>query len=302
MYDCLVWIVLSLLGVVSYGTSNLIDSVLVRWYEKKPWILQWGQGSFILILLFFCLFVGDVRSTWIVPLVIAGAIAYLGDAVFFAVVDDIDISVTNSTWAILALLLSLAGYLFFHERWTLLQSLGALCIVSGIFFVSFWHAHVSVPRTLMRFAGLALLYIPISVITKAGLLSGQSFFAIFFWSTLARELCAFGVPLLRPVQCRILLARIRTFPVGFFMLSALSGFCAFAGMFFVVQAYRSGPLSLVSIIGSTQAFFVLMSAWLLSLVFPSSAAKELLSVRSVSIKIFSFTLVFFGLALLAMAQ
>ncbi|MBI5156267.1 hypothetical protein HZA45_03275 [Candidatus Peregrinibacteria bacterium] len=296
------WIAFSLLAVVSYGTSNLIDSVLVRWYEKKPWMLQWGQGVFMLVLLFFCFFFGDIRSTWVLALMITGVIAYLGDAVFFTVVDDIDISVTNSAWAVVALLLSIAGFLFFHERWTLLQSLGALCIVSGIFFVSFWHAHISVPRTLLRFAGLALLYIPISVITKAGLLGGQSYLAIFFWATLGRQLCACVVPLLRPAQCRILLRSIRTLPAAFFMLSALSGVCAFAGMFLVVQAYRSGPLSLVSIIGSTQAFFVLMSAWLLSLVFPSFAAKELLSAQSVSIKIISFTIVFFGLALLALTQ
>ncbi len=302
MYDRFVWIVFSLLAVVSYGSSNLIDSVLVRWYEKKPWMLQWGQGFFILILLLFSLFLGDVRSTWIVPLVIVGAVAYLGDAVFFAVVDDIDISVTNSTWAVVALLLSLAGYLFFHERWTLPESLGSLCIVGGIFLVSYWHAHVSVPRTLLRFTGLALLYIPLSVLTKAGLLSGQSWFAIFFWSSLSRELCACAIPLLRPVQRDVLLTRVRTFPVGFFALSALSGLLTVAGMFLVVLAYRSGPLSLVSIIGSTQAFFVLMSAWLLSVIFPSSPAKELLSVQSVSIKMISFLIVFFGLALLAVSQ
>ena len=301
-YDPSVWIIFSLLSVASYGTSNLIDSVLVRWYEKKPWMLQWGQGFFTLIFLLVCLFFGDIRSTWIIPLVITGAIAYVGDALFFRVVDDVDISVTNSAWAVVALLLSIAGYLFFDERWTLLQFLGSLFIISGIFCVSYWHAHVSVPRTLLRFTGLAFLYIPFCIVQKAGLLEGQSFFSVFFWCTLARASCAFAVPLLRPVQRRILLVRILTVPAAIFVLSALSGFCAFAGMFLVVQAYRSGPLSLVSVIGSTQAFFVLMSAWLLSVFSPSSAAKELLSVQSVSIKIFSFTIVFFGLALLAMTQ
>jgi hypothetical protein len=58
----------------------------------------------------------------------------------------------------------------------------------------------------------------------------------------------------------------------------------------------------VGIVGNIQPFFVLFLAWICTLFIPSLAPKELLTSQSLVAKISSFTIVFAGLALLAIYQ
>jgi len=67
-----------------------------------------------------------------------------------------------------------------------------------------------------------------------------------------------------------------------------------------IAAYEYGPVSLIMVVGNIQPFFVIFFAWMLTKLVPSKAPKELLTRQSVQIKLISFIIVFFGLALLAL--
>ena len=88
---------------------------------------------------------------------------------------------------------------------------------------------------------------------------------------------------------------------SFFLISALMIACFYIAEFASIQANLSGPLSLISVIGNVQPFFVLLLSGFLVRFCPGLAPKELFTVRSTSIKIISFSIVFLGLALLALS-
>lgn len=68
------------------------------------------------------------------------------------------------------------------------------------------------------------------------------------------------------------------------------------------RSVRFRSASLVSVVGNAQPFIVLFFAWLMVRIAPLSAPKELLTKQSVTVKIVSFTIVYSGLALIALAQ
>lgn len=71
--------------------------------------------------------------------------------------------------------------------------------------------------------------------------------------------------------------------------------------FALTFAYQSGPVSLISVVGNVQPFFVIFLAWVLARFLPSLAAKEVFSKRSMTVKVGSFSIVFIGLALLGVS-
>lgn len=296
------WLVYALSATVFFAGSNVLDSILVHSYEKRPWVLQWSQGIFSLIVLAGLALTMDLSTSWAVPLMIGGVFAYAADALFFYIINRVDISVTHAAWAIVSIFLSVIGFWFLGERWTALQTVGVVCIVAGVFLLSYWHAHVSVVRTLLLFTFLALLAVPWNIVQKLSLLEHQSFAAVFFWSLISRESIAVGGPLLLRRTRRPLLATVRTLPPVFFFLNAIVILLFFTATILIVAAFSSGFLSLVSVAGDFQPFFVLSFAWIASRLFPTHAPRELLSGRSVAVKIVSFSIVFFGLALLAIAH
>ena len=74
---------------------------------------------------------------------------------------------------------------------------------------------------------------------------------------------------------------------------------AFTAGFLEALSLVYGHLSLVVITYNVQPFCVMFFAWLFARYAPAIAPKELLTTQSVQIKLISFAIVFFGLALLA---
>lgn len=293
------WLLFTLAGMLGYGSSNVLDSMLVAHYDKRPWFLLWSQTMFSVAFIGLLAALFRFETTWALPLLVGGVFGYLADLFFFYVIDRVDISVVNAAWGMLAIVLSIGSFLLFGERWTVLQTVGSLAILGGVFLISYWHAHVSVSHTIGLFLILVFLVAPFALLQKAALLAGQPFMSVFFWSFLSRESLAFLGPFFVPSTRRAILRTVPALPLRFFSLCAVVTACFTAGVFLHVRAFAVGPLSLVAVVASTQSFVVLLLAWLFSVFFPRSAPRERLTARSVGIKILSFSIVLVGLALLA---
>lgn len=292
------WFPLQLLSILCWAGVNVLDSVLVRHYEKRPHVLQWHQslwtlGSAAVLAMFF-----TVRSDWALLLFFGGMTGYLGDRVFFLALDRIDVSVTNIAWAILAVLLSIGGILLFGERWTLWQGAGVILITAGVMYLSLAGKHKILGWNLLYLAGIALLYTPFYLLQKHAIDSGAGVFITFFWMLLGRELLAGSVPLLVPRLRRDAIRAFRVYDYGFPLLNGLVISLFLAGTLLSAMAYESGPISLVSVISNVQPFLVLLLAWILWKLLPGSASKELLTKQSVRVKVVSFLVVLAGLGLL----
>ncbi len=292
------WFSLTILSAFFWAVINVGNSILVAKYHKNHFFLNWTQTFFSTVILLGIALTHDVSTPWVPILLPCAVIAYIGDVFFLWILDRLDISVVNAAWAILAIFMSLAGFLLFHEIWTPLQFVGASFVLIGVLIISFFHAHISFPRTLLLLGTLALLYVPSYVARKAALNAGEHIVPVVFWLIFGRDVFGFLWPTLHPTRRREFLRILPTCRPSYFLLAFLVVACFFLAEYSLAVAYSTGPVSLISVTGNVQPFFVIFLAGLTVRFVPSHAPKELFTLRSTGIKLASFLIVFFGLALL----
>jgi drug/metabolite transporter (DMT)-like permease len=297
------WLTFILLSSLGWALVNVLDSLLVRHYEKHPVVLMWSQSLFSVVVLAILACFYDLHTSWWPLLFAMGLCAYLADLFFFWVLGHLDVSITNAAWPILSIFLSIAGFALFQESWTLLQATGSALILAGVFFLSFHHAESgSLLRTLGILLLLAALYIPTYVAKKAALLAGQDVVAVFFWLIIGRETIALLLPCLVPAYRKRIKHLVKVMDWKFFAIGGAVIACFLFGEFTGGLSYLYGPISLVSVVSNIQPFMVIGLAAFMAWVLPSYAPKELLSARSVRVKLVSFGIVFLGLALLTLPK
>ena len=294
------WFLFALTAPFFLSLTNILDSLIMNTYERRPVVYLFYAGTVMTCMLFvFALFV-DIRSTWILPIILTSILGYVGDLWYFRALGRIDVSVVNAAWAILAIVISIGGFAFFGERWTLLQSAGAVVVLGGILFLSYYHADVSIVRTMGLFLAMSLFLAPMFLTQKAAILAGDSAVAVAYWRIMGSNIPNILVPVFR----REWREGVRTLPsrvhADFFLVLPVVILLWFAGTYAVMRAYETGFVSLVSIVGNVQPFFVIGQSWLIAKALPRYAPRELLTAQSVGVKLTSFAVVFVGLALLAM--
>jgi drug/metabolite transporter (DMT)-like permease len=295
------WILWTLLSVFSWSLVNVLDSVLVHRFEKHPLALMWSQSLVSVPILIVLSFFLPLQVSWIPFLLVFGIIGYLGDVWFFHVLDHVDVSVSNIAWSILSLLLALTGLLFFQEGWGVPQTLGALLIVVGTFFLSFFHQKLNVQKTLVLVCMLATLYLPYYIAKKIAIDRGIPAESVFFWMLAGREMTSILVPLFMS-KVRYVAVQAMRGSYAFMLVNAIVIVLFLLAEFFGALAYQSGSLSLVAITANVQPFMVMGIAWVFLRIKPSHSARELLTRQSVVVKIISFSIVFLGLALLTFSH
>ena len=293
---------LTLLTAFLRAMINVGNSTLVARYHKTPWFLMWVQTCYSMLFLLGIAVTHPVLTPWAPILFSSAIIAYAGDLFFFRVLDQLDVSVINAAWAIEVIFMSIAGFFLFGESWTLQQWFGAVLVLFGVFILSFFHVHISLRRTLFLLTALAALYTPVFIAKKAAMFAGQNILPVVFWLILGRDLLAFLSPLVIRSQRSMLLSTLPTCRLSFFLISALMIICFYLAEYIGARALSVGSVSLISVVGNVQPFFVLLLAGLVFHIRPSLAPKELFTIRSTSIKCVSFLIAFLGLALLALSQ
>jgi drug/metabolite transporter (DMT)-like permease len=293
------WLFFQFASIMCWAAVNVLDSLLVKHYQKNPIVLGWSQSWFTIIALAIIWFFFEVETSWALWLVLGGMVAYVGDLVFWKALALIDVSVTTIAWAILSVFLAIAGFVFFNESWSLPQASGALLVIAGIVVLSLWQRSIGNFYALFLLPLLALLYVPFYVLQKAAIAAGQPLLTAFFWPLLGREGLFFLLPWVVPSFRNAILAYLPASKPSFYMLGGLVVLLFMAGIYLTTQAFANGPLSLVSIVSNVQPFCTIFMAWLMVSLVPRYAPRELLTVQSVQVKIVSFVIVFVGLGLLA---
>ena len=260
-------------------------------------MLTWIQSILSVPLLALIGLHVNTHSSWVLLFVIVGMSAYLADLWFFRVAHSLDISVLNIAWSILALFLTIIGVFYFHESWTIHQSIGAFLILGGALLLTLYHQHINFRQTLWLLLTLAALYVPYYSVKKAAINFGEGADTAFFWLLVGREVPSLLLPLTskKTVQLALQITCDHwLFPVK----SLLIVICYFLAEYFGTLAYQKGSLSLVAIVANAQPFAVLFFAGLYTTLWPKYAPRELLSRQSLGIKLVSFGLVFLGLILM----
>ena len=292
------WILLTLTAVLAWSIVNIFDSQLVAHFEKNIFVVSWTQSAFSVPTLIVLSFFISLRTPWALPLFAVGVVAYGADLLFWRLLKIADVSASNFVWAFLAIIMSIIGFTFFHEVWTLPQALGALCILSGVSLFSLWQRASLSGTALLLVIGFAVILTPFYVVQKWALTAGQPATATFFWPILGRETAAIFLSPMIPSIRRKIFERLPLQPLAYFLLNWASIVLFLFGVYCSTRAYQIGSISLVSVLINIQPFVVIALAWVAMQIAPAFAPREILTARSVQAKIVSFLLVFAGLALL----
>lgn len=293
------WLLYALLSVLAWSVAIVLDSIIVKNYEKNPFVLMWTQSCISVVCLLILSFFVPFQTTWLPWLVLTAIVAYAGDIVLFYTMDRVEASVLNLAWAFYAIALSIIGFLVFHEHWSVTQTIGSVCILSATFLFAYWHHHIRWSSLCLLFV-IGMLYAPANVVQKASIASGELVYTIIFWQLLAREGVSFTFPWTIPSfrkGIKNFFAHVSC--IHYWILAAVVIVSYFAGIYFLAEAYRDGPISLISITANVQPFTVLAMAWVAWRFFPRFASNEYFDNRSVLLKVITFIAVFAGLGLLA---
>jgi len=292
------WFLFAILTALCWALINVLDSVLVHNYEKKPMSLMWSQSMMSLPILFVLSFFVPLETEWLWILLLFGIIGYVGDLWFFHVLSHVDVSVSNLAWALLSLFLALTGLLLLGESWEIHHVIGAVLIISGTLLLTFFHQHLNLTHVIWLITSLAVIYLPFYVVKKIALDAGELPSTVFFWMVLSREVSSFSLPFAFPHARRIAMTAIRsTWKFSAINICVIISF--FLAEYFGALSYSLGPLSLVAITNNVQPFMVIGIVLVCLRLFPRAMPKELLTRQSLQIKLASFLIVFLGLAFLA---
>lgn len=293
------WLLLALGTNLCWSISDVLNSINVRHCKESPVVYAWLH-SIVVIALFTIIFIFfDLRSSWILVYALAGFTSYLASLYFYYVISRIDISIMSASWAFLAIGMSVVGFVFLGETWNVYQSIGVGLILVGIFVLAFYHVQLPLFHTLLLLMSLGTLWIPVFIIQKIALLHSESFITVLVWPVFFQQIFAFVIPLSSFKFRRLLASRgLRTNRL-LISLCFLSACCIILGWIFSTAAYQIAPASLVSVTLNSQVFIVIFLAWISTRILPAIAPKELLSSQSVTLKLGCFSIVFIGLALLA---
>ena len=298
---CGMWLFFALLAVSFWALDNVVSSILVKCYEKNEIVLSWTVGVlhlfflFVLVIFFWPKLIID--PYWIVIFFLVGAFSYTGWILFYYVLKHVDVSVTNAAWAMLAIFVSIGGIVFFHETWSITQTVGIVLALSGVFILSYWHRHVSVRRTLFLLSILGLINALFFLVQKAALLSGINTFAVFLYPFATASIVAIIFPVFTKHRSAVI-KRCKNLNFWYLFLCSFIAIISTVGFYSMVKAYSLGPASIVVMAENIQPFIVIFFAFIATRLFPKYAPRELLTTQSVQVKLVSFCIVFVGLALL----
>lgn len=295
------WFLYAILGNVCWTTSDVMNSIMIKHFEKSPLVISWFASVFGLICLACMGLVMEVEVTWIPVYAMTGIAMFFGNLFYYFVLHRLDVSVMNAAWVFMNIFISAYGLLFFGETWSMLQWIGVLLSITGVLILSYWHQHVSIGRTVGYLTLLGLFFAPLFLVQKAALLEGQSIASSFYWTILISELCHFIAPIFHaPTRNRIQHHVMHPTP-AFFQFCLWAVVIWLSAFLLVAYANQIAYVSIVMMFENAQPFVTICVAWIFAQLLPKYAPRELLTIQSVQTKIISFTIVFIGLVLLALS-
>ncbi len=293
------WVSLAFIAPLCYAASNFIDRFLVVKRIRDPRFVAVLGGVFTTVLGFA---VWVWRGFPVLPplpavlLLGTGFAAQLALLPWYKAIQLDDASRVIPFYQLIPVVTLIAAYLFLGERLALVQVIGSALVIGGGLALSlernFWETF-----HLRRSFGYILLSVP--MFSASAIAFKYVVVDSNFWDTLAYEMLGAGIgaTLLFVVFRRSVVRGVRNVQGGTWGLLATNELVYTLGRFVGFSAYALGPVSLVSVIGGVQPFYVLVAGTLLSAFFPRFIREDT-SRSTLLLKVVSILVIFTGLVLI----
>lgn len=273
------WLFLALFSRGFWAADNIVDKLIIGKYLKDSYVLTLISGLSPLLLSIGIIFTNKLSSLGLIPISIiflAGAIQIIGVFGFYKALSKEEVSRVIPLFQFTPVLVVILSLIFLKEVLTVKQSIGFILILLGGFFIS-----IKRIKGLFRLREAFWWMVLSSFVYAIQAIILKSMYVNYpFWSvTFYLGIGEFLPTLLLLSFSRNLRDRVVK---GFSNLQTTGWLILILGIIFIaganlsgLYAFRTGLVTLISVLRGFQSVFVLIFSLILSIWFPKILKEEL---------------------------
>lgn len=289
------WIIFAIIAPALYAVSTYFDKFLISKKVRDPMLLTIITGITVFLgafLIFLLNGFGTIPYWQILMLIGAGIMSEIALIPYYKAMSLDDASRIIPLFQIVPVLVLIFSYLFLGEMLSLNEFGGFVLILAGGFMLSLRELNLKIFkfRPAIGYVALTALFYAIPAITFKYVVITQN-----FWETMAYTFAGTfaGSVLLFWIYIKRFLVQFKEISSGTWLVVGSNELIYFFGNVSRFYAVSLGPIALVSVIGGTTPFFVLLFGLIISLWFPY-IVKEDISKSTIGLKILATILIFLG--------
>ena len=288
------WVILTLFAAIIWALGNIVEKFVLTRYFKTPFIPTFFSCFFgifaALITYLFAEVAFPALDILFVPF-IAGVLFTALVYNYFKALYVEEVSRVIPLFALVPLFVSVFAAVFLGEIFSIIKYAGVAFLMVGAFVISYEKKGVfKLSRSFWNMMVADVLFAISIILVKYSLndlaLSSET---AFFWFSLGTFML---MPVFLYLSRKSLFKIIQKSPIVLLYV-CFSEPVAITGRFVLFTAATLGPITLISALGQTQMFFVLLFAIAVSLIWPK-IIKEKITRKELIEKIIGITLVFIG--------
>lgn len=291
------WIIYAILATLVWAIGIIFDKLLRTKYVDNSYVLTIFFGIFnFLPLIFIIPFINITIPVFrdLIILLLIGATVTLALIPYAKSLSLDEASRVVPLWQMSSIFVLLMAFLFLKEKLTINSYTGFFLLLIGGFLIS-----IKKIKGLFRISLVFWLMLLSSFIFAVGqilikfIYSSQDYWNVIFWIQTGYLISSLFLLSKKSIRISFLstLSKINKVSFMFLLGTALSGFFGRLLFYFAIML---GSVSIVSVIGGLEGFFVFIYALFLSIWFPK-ILKEELGKSTILIKIIAMFLMFSGL-------
>ncbi len=292
------WVLLSITAAFLLAVVHILDKYILTKLVKDPRIPITVLG-FVALITAVLLYIKGIVLLDKVNIVLgltAGAFSVLQLLLYFRAVQLEEISRVVPVYYLNTLFVALLASVLFGEVFGIAQYLGIILIMIGTIILSTKklknEIKISKAFWLMLLAGVCL---SLNYIITKYLLNYADYWSVFFYTRIGTFLASIPIAVITFKELMNLMKERSKKPLFLMLLTEI---IALVSVFFITIAASLGPITLVNALGSTDQFFVLLIATLIS-VFTPRILREEVSGGLFVMKLLATILVFVGVVLVS---
>ncbi|MBI3034890.1 EamA family transporter [Candidatus Woesearchaeota archaeon] len=291
------WIYFVLIAYGIWAVTSLIDKIVIsKGYIKSPLVYILLNGLMNVLLIFLLPFVGfeALKFTDFLIVLLGGAAFSASVSLYYKAVQYDDISKVIILFQLGPVFVLLMSFLFLGEILTKNSFIGFLFLLSAGFIVSYKKVNGSLRLgKAFYYMAISMFFGAIFLVTAKYIYNVTSFWSAFLWMRLA-GFTALGVLLFPSIRKEAVntLKIMKPKAKALMIFKMLIDFSAFV---FLGYAILNGPISLVTVLGSSVLpLFVFVLALACSFYFPN-LVKEDINKKAILIKLSAIALMVVGI-------
>ncbi len=289
------WILLALISPLFYAAANVLDKIVTGNFIKKSHnylvIIGISYVGYAVLLPF----VDVTVNTSIIYPIIGGFLHFMGIIFYLKALKDEDASTIAPLMQMSPLYVLLLSIVFLSETLRMIQILAFFLIITGAIFISLKIESLKLSKAFFLMNICAFFFAVNGALIKYSMNYLNSWTIVIF--NAVGHLVAVGLILFNVKKTRNFVADAVKFSLPGWILAIIANVAALTGHIFLTFAAETGPISLVTALGTFHAVYVFILSIAVTMFVPK-LLKEPMNIFILAKKLVSILLMVVGLTLL----